>query len=62
MRGCLLSSFYFPKKRNSLNFRSFCVLNIDSFPKKDFANIVLSYSVLDYSLSVPYLDTRKGTH
>ena len=39
------SSFYFLKRRNSLNFRSFCVLEYwrnDSFPNKDFAEIVLT--------------------
>ena len=38
-------SFHFLKRRNSLNFRSFCVLEYwrnDSFPKKDFAKIVLT--------------------
>ena len=64
MRGCLLSSFYFPKKRNSLNFRSFCVLNIGKltlFRRKIL--LTLFYPIpellgLDYSLSVPYLKCK----
>ena len=39
------SSFYFLKVRNSLNFRSFCILEYwrnDSLPKKDFAKIILT--------------------
>ena len=39
------SSFYFLKRRNNLNFRSFWVLEYwrnDSFPNKDFAEIVLT--------------------
>ena len=64
MRGCLLSSFYFPKKRNSLNFRSFCVLNIGEstlFQRKILLTLfypIPELLVLDYSLSVPYLDTK----
>ena len=64
MRGCLLSSFYFPKKRNSLNFRSFCVLNIGEltlFQRKILLTLfypIPELLVLDYSLSAPYLDTK----
>ena len=64
VRECLLSSFYFPKKRNSLNFRSFCVLNIGEltlFQRKILLTLfypIPELLVLDYSLSVPYLDTK----
>ena len=64
MRGCLLSSFYFPKKRNSLNFRSFCVLNIGKltlYQRKILLTLLYPIPelfVLDYSSSVPYLDTK----
>ena len=64
MRGCLLSSFYFPKKRNSLNFRSFCVLNIGKltlYQRKILLTLLYPIPellVLDYSLSAPYLDTK----
>ena len=64
MRGCLLSSFYFPKKRNSLNFRSFCVLHIGEltlFQRKILLTLfypIPKLLILDYSLSAPYLDTK----
>ena len=67
MRGCLLSSFYFPKKRNSLNFRLLCVLNIGEvtlFQRKILLTLfypIPELLVLDYSLSVPYLDTKMYT-
>ena len=64
MRNYLLSSFYFPKKRNSLNLRSFWGLNIGEsilFQRKILLTLfypIPALLVLDYSLSVPYLDTK----
>ena len=66
MRGYLLSSFYFPKKRNSLNLRSFWGLNIGEsilFQRKILLTLfypIPALLVLDYSLSVPYLDTKNA--